>query len=65
MYAVMYDEIKIIKITISNLYEFRDYDQYKTFEEAKNSLISYWDNLKQDAILGINEAKILILFKNE
>jgi len=59
MFAVMYDENRVVKINGDNEYEFRNYEQVQTFEEGRRELIAYWGMIKSDAASKINEAKKL------
>ena len=59
MFAIMYDENRVIKIDCANKYEFENYEHVQTFSEGKAELINYWDNLKDDAVRNIKEAKKL------
>lgn len=59
MYAIDYTDVLIIKINDANKHIYEAYDKEENFSDAKNSLICYWLDQKQDAILNVKSAKRL------
>ena len=59
MYAVDFTDSLIHPINGVNDYEFRNYQKFQTFEEAKKELICYWSNMKADAQTNIANARKL------
>ncbi|MDC1302267.1 hypothetical protein N8Z08_02085 [bacterium] len=57
MYAVNFTDSAIIPLNGVNDYEFKSYAQYDNFKEAKLSLLSYWENARDDAIGEIKKIK--------
>lgn len=57
-YAVDYTDMFIIKLdSWSKEQEYRNYEQFDSFEEAKDSLLDYWEGEKLLAISNIKRVK--------
>lgn len=60
-FIVMYEDVEIVEF-----YErtgFQEQPKHESFEEAKESLIAYWENRLQDSKRNIKEAKQVKLAK--
>ena len=57
MYAVRYSDNTIHPLNGANNYLFKLYDKFETFKEAKEELVSYWENMKYQATANLKEAR--------
>ena len=59
MYAIDFTDAEIHKITYSNKSEFETYKTAESFEEAKELLICYLENMINDTKSQLKQAKKL------
>ncbi len=56
-YVVDYTDRFIYKLNTVNEYEFRRYEKHNSYKDAKESLLNYWIDMKQDAEINIRNIK--------
>ena len=57
MYGVDYEDKIIVEISEFNCMHYDESDRIETFEKAKEALISYWEDVLQNAKVSIKECK--------